>query len=108
LWCGLPAVTCLGTTFAARVAASQLHAVGLPELVGASLADYEALALRLAREPAALYAVRDKLTHNRLAGPLFDTARFTRYLEAAYTTMWQRWQRGDPPGSFTVPPSDGL
>jgi protein O-GlcNAc transferase len=90
LWAGLPVLTCLGETFAGRVAASLLRAVGLPELVTTSLEDYEALALRLAREPSSLAAVKDKLARNRETQPLFDTARFTRHIEAAYITMWER------------------
>ena len=50
LWAGVPVVTCAGTTFAGRVAASLLHAVGLPELVTSSLAEYEALAARSGSE----------------------------------------------------------
>jgi predicted O-linked N-acetylglucosamine transferase (SPINDLY family) len=104
LWAGVPVLTCSGSTFASRVAGSLLHAVGLPELVAGSLADYEALAFRLAREPALLASLRQKLAHNRERYPLFDTDRFTRHIEAAYTTMWERSQRGEPPESFAVAP----
>jgi predicted O-linked N-acetylglucosamine transferase (SPINDLY family) len=104
LWAGVPVLTCIGSTFAGRVAASLLRAVGLPELVTETLADYEALALRLAREPPLLHGVKAKLAHNRETFPLFDTGRFTRNIEAAYTTMWQRQQRGEPAHSFTVDP----
>jgi protein O-GlcNAc transferase len=73
LWAGLPVLTCLGETFAGRVAASLLHAAGLPELVTGSLTEYEALALKLARDPAALAALKDKLAKNRDTCALFDT-----------------------------------
>jgi protein O-GlcNAc transferase len=102
LWMGLPLVTCPGSTFPGRVAASLLHAIGLPELVTNSLGDYEALALKLAREPATLAAIKAKLAANRDTHPMFDTARFARYLESAYATMWERQQRGDAPASFSV------
>ncbi|MGB7178704.1 MAG: tetratricopeptide repeat protein [Xanthobacteraceae bacterium] len=105
LWAGVPVLTCIGPTFAARVAASLVHAVGLSELVTGSLADYEALALKLAREPALLNSIKAKLAGNRTSFPFFDTARFTRHIETAYTTMWQRRQRGEPPQSFVVDPS---
>jgi predicted O-linked N-acetylglucosamine transferase (SPINDLY family) len=105
LWAGVPVLTCIGSTFAARVAASLVHAVGLSELVTDSLADYEALALKLAREPALLSSIKAKLAGNRTSFPFFDTARFTCHIEAAYTTMWQRRQRGEPPQSFVVDPS---
>jgi protein O-GlcNAc transferase len=97
-------VTCLGGAFAGRVASSLLRAVGLPELVTQSLADYEALALSLAREPERLAATKTKLAENRGRQPLFDTARFTRNIEHAYTTMWQRAQRREPPEGFAVGP----
>ena len=106
LWAGVPVLTCPGATFASRVAGSLLGSVGLPELITGSLAEYEALALALARDPARLAALRTKLGRNRDVFPLFDTARFTRHLEAAYTTMWERAQRGEPPQSFTVPAAD--
>jgi len=102
LWAGLPMVTCLGETFAGRVGASLLKAVGLPELVTNSLEEYEALALRLAGDPALVRSIREKLLRNRATYPLFDTARFTRRLEAVYTAMWQRYQRGEPPQAFAV------
>ena len=102
LWAGVPLVTCLGSTFASRVAASLLKAIGLDELITNSLAEYEALALKLAREPALLATVRAKLKRNRETYPLFDTARFTRHLETAYVTMWERYQRGEAPKAFAV------
>ena len=88
------------------MAASLLHAVGLPELVTASLEQYEALVLALATDRDRLAAVRRKLAANRLTHPLFDTDRFRRHLEAAYATMWDIWQRGEPPRSFSVPPGN--
>ena len=102
LWAGLPVVTCLGTTFAGRVAASLLNAVRLPELITHSLADYEALALKLAQDKKALTKIRSKLARNRKTCPLFDTDRFRRNIEKAYVTMWERYQRGEPPASFAV------
>ena len=102
LWAGLPVLTCAGNTFPARVAASVLHAIGLPELVASSLVEYEELALALARSPERLAAIRTKLMRNRDTEPLFDTARFTRDLESAYTSMWHRQRAGLPPETFAV------
>jgi protein O-GlcNAc transferase len=87
LWAGLPLVTTPGRSFPARVAASILKAAELPELIAEDLAAYEALALKLARDPAALNAIREKLKTSRDRVPLFDTARFTRNLEALYRDM---------------------
>ncbi len=105
LWAGVPVLTCPGATFASRVAGSLLTAVGLPELITGSLAEYEALALQLARDPQRLAVLRQKLARNRTTYPLFDTDRFTRHMEAAYTTMWERAERGERPQSFAVRPN---
>ena len=102
LWMGLPVVTCKGTTFAGQVAASVLHAAGFPELVTESLADYEALALRLPRDPEALAELKGRLAAERTTMKLFDAARFTAHLEAAYTTMHERRMRGLRPEGFVV------
>jgi protein O-GlcNAc transferase len=104
LWAELPVLTCKGEAFAGRVAASLLHAVGIPELITSNLEDYQALALKLAREPELLAGIKAKLAAHRNAYPLFDTPRFTRHIEAAYTTMWETWQRGEAPKSFSVEP----
>jgi len=96
LWAGLPVVTCQGSAFAGRVGASLLNAIGLPELVTHNLSDYEALALRLAQDPALLRGIRDKLASNRTTHPLFDTDRFRRNIEAAYRRMWETWQSVEP------------
>jgi protein O-GlcNAc transferase len=103
LWMGLPVVTCKGTTFAGRVAASVLHAAGFPELATESLEDYDALALRLAGDPDALANLRSRLAATRATMKLFDAARFTRNLEAAYVTMQEHRRRGLPPKGFAVP-----
>jgi protein O-GlcNAc transferase len=102
LWAGLPLVTCRGETFAGRVAASVLTAVGLPELITTSREDYEALALKLAHDPALLDGMKEKLRRNRDSYPLFDTARFTRHIESAYETMWRAHQDGRAPAAFAV------
>jgi protein O-GlcNAc transferase len=104
LWAGVPIVTCLGNAFAGRVGASLLRSVGLPELVTTSLPDYEALALRLASEPALLAGFRQRLAGNLDTCPLFDSDRFRRHIEAAYATMWEIWRRGEAPRAFVVEP----
>ena len=104
LWAGLPVLTCTGTAFAGRVAGSLLHAAGLPELVAGSLAEYEALALRLATTPSLLAGYRARLEAQRASCPLFDTDRFRRHIEAAYVEMAARQRRGEPPAGFDVAP----
>ncbi len=102
LWMGLPVVTCAGQSFASRVAASLLSAIGMPELITHTLDDYEALALKLATTPALLRDIRLKLAENRLTTPLFDTRRFRRHIESAYRTMHTIHQAGESPRVFSV------
>jgi protein O-GlcNAc transferase len=104
LWAGVPVLTCSGLTFSSRVAGSLLKAVGLPELITHSIADYESLALELGRDPGLLASIRQKLACHRETYPLFNTARYTRHMEAAYAKMWERLQRGERPESFEISP----
>ena len=103
LWAGLPVLAQLGQTFAGRMAASLLDAVGLPELITRSSQEYEQLALKLACEPALLKGYRDRLAARIGSAPLFDTKRFTRHLEEAYQMMWQRHEQGLAPEHIIVP-----
>jgi protein O-GlcNAc transferase len=102
LWAGLPVLTFAGPTFASRVSASLLKSVGLPELVTQSAAEYEALAFSLATTPQSLAGIRSRLHRNRDETTLFDTARFTEGIEAAYKAMWARVQEGLAPTSITI------
>ncbi len=102
LWAGLPVVTLLGRHFASRVSASVLQAVGLPELVAGSIAEYKATVLRYARDGEALRTLKAKLAANRATAPLFDTERFVRNLESGYRAMWRRHAAGEAPASFDV------
>ena len=104
LWAGTPVLTCLGSTFSGRVSASLLTAVGLRELITNGLPAYEDMAMTLACDPRRLASIRAKLAANRDMFPLFDTKRFTRHIETAYTAMWQRYQRGEPPATISVAP----
>jgi predicted O-linked N-acetylglucosamine transferase (SPINDLY family) len=85
----VPLVTCCGETMASRVAGSQLHAIGLPDLATADIAAYEALALALARDPARLAACRERLRANRSTHPLFDMARFAAALDDRLCAAWE-------------------
>lgn len=102
LWSGLPVLTCPGRTYASRVSASLLHALGLPELIARSPQDYEDLALSLAKNPIQLTSIKAKLVRARKTSALFDSKSFTRDLESAYHEMWTRQQEGLPPASFDV------
>jgi predicted O-linked N-acetylglucosamine transferase (SPINDLY family) len=102
LWAGLPLITWPGETFASRVAASLLEAVGLPELVVSSLADYERTAIALGRDRERLRRVRERLADNRLRMPLFRTADYARGLELAFASMHARQRKGEAPEPFAV------
>lgn len=103
LWAGLPVLTRMGQGYPARMAGSLLAAIGLPELVTTSDADYERLALELATDPARLAMIRDKLAANRTATPLFDSPLFTRHLEEGYRLAYRRWLAGEAPSPIDVP-----
>jgi predicted O-linked N-acetylglucosamine transferase (SPINDLY family) len=99
LWAGVPLLTRRGTTFPGRVAASLLGAAGLPDLVTETAEDFEALAVRLASDPATHAVVKNRLTKDC---PLFDTDLFRRNIEAAYARMWDGWLAGQKPQGFAV------
>ncbi len=102
LWAGVPVLTCIGTTFVGRVAASVLAAIGMPELITSSLEEYEQLALALATDAKRLAGMREKLVQDRDVFSLFDSDRYRRHIEAAFTSMWERQQRGQSPTNVTV------
>jgi protein O-GlcNAc transferase len=99
---GVPLLTCPGRSFASRMSGSLLSTLGLTDLIASDMRDYEQRALRLAQEPDALAAIRDKLDANRER--LFDTSRFRRHIEAAYLRMSESWRRGERPRGFVVEP----
>jgi predicted O-linked N-acetylglucosamine transferase (SPINDLY family) len=97
LWAGLPVLTCIGTSFAGRVASSMLSTLDLPELIATSVAEYESLAYGLASSPEKLQQIKIKLTKNRFNSPLFNADLMARELESAYLAMYKRFQEALPP-----------
>lgn len=102
LWAGLPVLTCPGQAYAARVAASLLTALDMRELIAPTWVDYEMLAVALATDPPRLAAIREKLARQCQTSRLFDTVRFTRTLEAAYTEIVRRARAGQPPDHIDI------
>ncbi len=102
LWAGLPVVTLAGGQFAARVAASLLHAVGLTELATENEADYERLVLELARDPARLATIRSRLAENRQSHALFDTKRYACNFEKALQLAHARRVDGHAPADLDI------
>lgn len=102
LWGGLPVLTLLGRQFAARVAASLLNAIDLHDLIAETEAEYEAIALDLAKDPAKLTMMKARLDANRAGAPLFDTPRYARAIEAAFETAHRRYLDGLLPAPITI------
>jgi predicted O-linked N-acetylglucosamine transferase (SPINDLY family) len=102
LWSELPVLTLMGESFASRMAASLLNAIDLPELITNTREDYEALAIELATNPQKLAAMKFKLRNNRLTTPLFDTPLFTKYLEAAYVQVMERYRNDSLPEHIEI------
>ena len=107
LWVGLPLLTCAGETFAGRVAASLLTAIGLPQLIANCLEAYERRAWDLAGDSGELSELKAALKANKRAAALFDIVRFTRNIEAAYARMWEYWRVGEAPRSFGIDEAPG-
>ena len=102
LWAGLPVLTCMGESFASRVAASLLNAIELPELITTTQEQYEATAIELANNPEKFKDIKKKLERNRLTTTLFDTPRFTKHIESAYMKMYERYQNDLRPDDIYI------
>jgi predicted O-linked N-acetylglucosamine transferase (SPINDLY family) len=102
LWAGLPVLTLSGSTFPARVGASLLNALQLPELIVSTEAEFEYLAIELAVDPSKLQALTQKLARNRLSAPLFNSQLFTNHIELAYMEMIGRYRSGLPPAHISI------
>jgi predicted O-linked N-acetylglucosamine transferase (SPINDLY family) len=102
LWAGLPVLTILGKSFAGRVAASLLNAIGLTELITHGESSYESLAIELALTPEKLSGIKRKLDINRLNESLFNTALYVRNLEASFVEIHQRFESGLRPMDIQV------
>ena len=94
---GLPVLTCIGKSFASRVAASLINSVDLPELITSTQEEYEALAIELATDPLKLNTIKEKLNNNLLISPLYNTPQYTKYLEKTYLEIYERCHSGLEP-----------
>jgi protein O-GlcNAc transferase len=86
LWMGVPVVSLAGQVHAARVGASLLSSVGLPELVANDPDNYVAIAATLATQPDRLRELRLGMRDRMRSSPLMDAVSLTRAIEAAYRT----------------------
>jgi predicted O-linked N-acetylglucosamine transferase (SPINDLY family) len=99
---GVPVLTLISKSFAGRVAASLLNAIGLPSLITTSQDEYESLAINLAKNPDQLTAVKKQLADNYSTMPLFNTPLFTRHIESVYSMMVNRYWSNLPPVNLHV------
>ena len=99
---GLPMITNIGKSYQARMGASILNALNLPELVTTSLEEYESLAIELATDTDKYKIIKDKLVNNLLIAPLFNTPLFTRNIESAYKIMYEKYQQNKKPDHIYV------
>lgn len=102
LWVGLPVLTCLGDSFASRIAASLLNAIELPELVTKTLEQYEAKAIELGSNNHKYRVIKDKLERSRLTTSLFDPQRYALHIEAGYKQMYERYQTDQLPDHIYI------
>jgi len=100
LWSGLPILTCIGESFASRVAASILNAINLPELITTTQNEYVESAINLATNPARLRIIKDKLNKNKFNSDLFNTTKFTKNIEAAFTMVYERYHANLKPDNI--------
>lgn len=102
LWAGLPVVTKIGNQFSARVAASLLTAIDMPELITKTDEDYEKLILKLANNPKTLQELKNKLFNNKLKTPLFDTKRYVANFERGLKQAYKLYCNGSKPKNIIV------
>jgi protein O-GlcNAc transferase len=91
LWMGVPVVTLYGDRFVSRVGSSLLTFSGLPGCVATSPLEYVKCAKRLAEDREQLAKLRSSLRGHLAETPVFNPNRFTKGLENAYRTAFQRW-----------------
>ena len=96
LWMGLPVVSLADRPSVGRFGASILAAIGQPEWIATSPADYIERAVALAQDVAGLERTRASLRDAMRASSLLDYPAFARTMEAAYLDMWQRWRAAQP------------
>ena len=87
LWMGTPILTRSGRSYISRMAGSLLTAVGLPDLITETLADYEKLAVHLGRTPARVASYKRYLAEQGRSSPLFDLPLLVRDIEDAFERL---------------------
>ena len=91
LWADLPVLTLMGESFASRVGASLLSAIGLEELIAKTKIEYENLAIKIATNSKVLKNIKNKIKRNKFNKPLFNTKLYTSNLELAYKKIYKNY-----------------
>ena len=107
LWAGVPVVTKLGSQFAARVCASVLSAMEVPELITHSIAQYEALISDLIEDPDRLDSFKVKIAQKRDESKLFDIKRYTTNFELALSRTVELFAQNRKPEDIVVADLNG-
>jgi predicted O-linked N-acetylglucosamine transferase (SPINDLY family) len=102
LWAGLPVLTLSGETFASRMAASLLSAIGMPQMITTTHAQYQAQAIELGLDRAKLEGLKQYLRFEGQSQVVFNTPRYVRHLEQAFHTMLDRARQGEKPSPLWV------
>ena len=95
LWAGVTVLTCMGKSFAGKVAASLLNAIDLPELITNNEQEYEEKAVQLATDPQVLNSFKTRLSLNKTTSSLFNIGQFTGHFEATLSKMYAVYQSGE-------------
>jgi predicted O-linked N-acetylglucosamine transferase (SPINDLY family) len=95
LWSGVPVLTCMGKSFAGKVAASLLNAIDLPELITYNAQEYEKKATQLAADPQVLNRLKKQLSVNKTTSSLFNIGQFKGHFEATLSKMYAIYQSGE-------------
>jgi predicted O-linked N-acetylglucosamine transferase (SPINDLY family) len=93
---GLPLLTLAGRSFASRMAAGMLHAIGADDGVTHTLDDYVSAAVRLATDRHRHAAYRTRFTETAWVASLGDIAGFTRHFEATLLRMVKPVRQVEP------------
>jgi len=105
LWGAVPLVTLLeAKDMSARVGASMLHTLGIPELVATDIDSYKEISVKLASNKTFFDDIRSRLVAaadstkdpNQRNNPLWDMARYVHYLEKGWEEAWHNHILGYP------------
>lgn len=103
LWAGVPVISILGKTYASRMGAGIINAVGMYDtLVTPGADEYTSRALELLEDADLRVKIRRELWDKRMTTDLFNAQNYARNIETAAQRMWEIYCAGCAPRHFTV------